>query len=540
MKRNENLKSILNEKVPVPELLEALEIPKPNSFNTQGYEAYSLDKWLQLLTILNTSKLEDQFYRSKHEMVIQLNELINKCATEDPYLTAQCIVYSRCIASGMRSINNLAAVYLAPFLSGKNWARDFFSKWDKKEKIGGLIFRPTDMNEILTFFQSENNNTKLTNAMKKGFANAIEKLDTYTILKYKRVLIDLINLVHPNIRNSSAIVEYEGKEYNSIDAIMKGLKVSADTWEVAQGEAGQEVAKAVKEGKISEEEAEVILKEAKAENWNGLLKDNKLPTMAALRNIRSILSTVTNTEVINLLCEVLSNPKNILEGKIMPYQIDLAYEVILTEFNNSDSRLIQEALLKGYETSIPNLSEVLKGRNLVVIDMSGSMNSRITDGKNNKYHSSCLNKASLIGSTIAKATNADMIRFGSYAEFVNYNINQDVFSLSNSIRKDMGCTSLSSVWNLAKQNGKKYDRVFILSDNECNVGNSYNSYMDYVKQIGSPYVYSIDLCGYGTTQIAGDKVKYLYGYGLNIFNDILNTEFNAEDHLIKVREIKFK
>ena len=150
----------------------------------------------------------------------------------------------------------------SPFISGTTWAKDFFSKWDRKEKIGGVICRPTDMNEILLYFQSENNNSpKLTNSMKKGFANAIENFDTYTILKYKRVLIDLINLVHPNIKNSTATIASDGKEYNTIDAIMKGIKVSADTWEVAQVTAGQEVAQAVKDGKISEDDAEVILKE---------------------------------------------------------------------------------------------------------------------------------------------------------------------------------------------------------------------------------------------------------------------------------------
>ncbi len=78
------------------------------------------------------------------------------------------------------------------------------------------------------------------------------------------------------------------------------------------------------------------------------------------------------------------------------------------------------------------------------------------------------------------------------------------------------------------------------SDNECNIGNSYESYKEYVQKVGNPYVYSIDLCGYGTTQLVGERVKYLYGYGLNIFNDILNSEFNAEDHLDKVKQIKFK
>lgn len=540
LKRNQNLKQMLNEKVIKPELVNALNIPKPNTVNREGFSAYELDKWLKLLSILNTSKFEKQFYRDKSELVYELFDLVKVCAIENVYLTAQCIVYSRCVASGMRTINNLAAAFLAPYLSGLSWSKDFFSKWDKKKEVGGLIFRPTDMNEIAEFYQFGENSPKLTNSMKKGFANAIEKMDTYTILKYKRVLVDLINLVHPNIKNSTATIEFDGKEYNTIDAIMKGIKVSADTWEVAQVTAGQEVAQAVKDGKISEDEAEVILKEAKAENWSGLLKDGKLPTLAALRNIRNILDTVTDAETINLLCNVLSDSKNILDAKIMPFQIDLAYEVVITEFNTSFSRLVQDSLLKGYEASIPNLTEVFKGNNLVIIDMSGSMCNYITNGKGSTYKSSCLDKASLIGCTIAKATNADIIRFGSHGEYINYDINQNVFALAKSIQTEMGGTSLMRAWEIATTQNRKYDRVFILSDNECNIGNSYESYKEYVQKVGNPYVYSIDLCGYGTTQLVGERVKYLYGYGLNIFNDILNSEFNAEDHLDKVKQIKFK
>jgi hypothetical protein len=45
------------------------------------------------------------------------------------------------------------------------------------------------------------------------------------------------------------------------------------------------------------------------------------------------------------------------------------------------------------------------------------------------------------------------------------------------------------------------------------------------------------MAAYGTTQLVGDKVKYYYGYGLAMFEDIAKSEFNAADHLEKVRKI---
>jgi len=536
--RNQNLRDSLATMQPNPKSVEAMSIPKPDTVNRQGHAAYALDSWLRLLTMLNTLKLENQFYRSETETMRELKGLVDTCAKEDPYLVAQCIVYSRCVGEGMRSVNHLAASYLAPHCAGLDWAKRFYSLWNKKTQSGGTIFRPDDMAEIIACF-SAMNKTKATNSMKKGFAAAIENMDAHQVLKYKKALVDVINLVHPDPKKSSALVEVNGEKVNVIDAVIKGLSVSADTWEVAQSDAGQEVAKAVKEGKIDEVQAKEILKEAKAENWDGLLTEGKLGILAALRNIRNMMNTVSKGKTFDTLCELLSNPEAIRKGKIMPYQIDLANEVVNTEFSNVDSRKISQALLKGYETSVPNLAEMLPGRNLVIVDMSGSMTSSVTDPvRKTRYKSSCMDKAALIAATIAKATNADIIRFGSNAEYVKWNANSDVFSIANGMKKDMGMTSLSSAWDLAAKSGRQYDRVFILSDNECNKGNSYNSYMTYVKKAGSPYVYSVDMAAYGTTQLAGDKVRFYYGYGYAMFEDIVKNEFNPASHLEKVRKIK--
>jgi hypothetical protein len=537
--RNDKLRSTLAGMQPQANLVEAVKIPKPDTKNRQGHAAYSQDKWLRLLTMLNTLKLENQFYRSETETMRELKGLVDECAKEDAYFVAQSIVYSRCVGEGMRSINHLAASYLAPHCAGQEWAKRFYSLWNKRTQSGGTLFRPDDMAEIVACF-SALNGTKITNAMKKGFADALENLDAYALLKYKSSLVDVINLVHPNPKASSAVAEVNGEKVPVLSAIMKGLSVSADTWEVAQSDAGQEVAKAVKEGKIDKSEAEAILKEAKAENWDALLTDGKLGILAALRNIRNVLKTVNKGDTVTKLTALLSNPEAIRKGKIMPYQIDLAHEVTISEFSDSNSRAIAQALLKGYEAAVPNLSEMLPGKTLVMVDFSGSMGTPMTDGARSgkRYTSRCMDKAALIAATIAKATNGDVIRFGSSAEYVKWNANSDVFSIASAMKRDMGGTNLSAAWAVAQMSGRQYDRVFILSDNECNRGNSYRAYETYTKACGSPYVYSVDLAAYGTTQLAGDKVRFYYGYGYSMFDDIAKSEFNPNYHLEKVRKIK--
>lgn len=559
-KTNSKLTSVIGSKQPKPNLVNARNIPTPDTTNQQGYAAYSQDKWLTLLTMLNTLKFEPQYYRSQTQTLKELQALIDNCAKEDLYLTCQCIVYSRCLGEGMRTISHASSVFIAPYISGQEYSKRFYSLWNKKEQKGGVIFRPDDMAEILAGYVALNiqiqqtvttvngvsvsNDVKilgpkLSNAMKKGFKSALESLDTYSLLKYKSNLIDIINLVHPSPKLSKATVEYNGEKISTIDAIMKGYNVSANTWEVNQGEAGQIVAKAVKEGKLTDKEAKETLTQAKADNWKELLDTNKLGILAALRNLRNVLINNPESSTITKLCELVSNPTLIREGKIMPYQLDLANEIMIAEFNSPYARQISQALAKGYELAIPNLSALIPGQNVIFLDQSGSMGCGIKlPGQKHSSRTSCISKAALIAATIAKATNADIICFGSSAKYVQYNPNLDVFTLAKQLATaDMGGTNLATAWNLAQTSGRKYTRTFILSDNECNRGNTYSSYMSYVKNVGHPYVYSVDLAGYGTNCIAGEKVRYYYGYGFSMFDDIAKSEFNAAYHLDQVRKV---
>lgn len=559
-KTNSKLASVIGTKQPKPNLVNARNIPTPDTTNQQGYAAYSQDKWLTLLTMLNTLKFEPQYYRSQTQTLKELQALIDNCAKEDLYLTCQCIVYSRCLGEGMRTISHASSVFIAPYISGQEYSKRFYGLWNKKEQKGGVIFRPDDMAEILAGYVALNGQVqqtvttvngvpvsndiktsgpKLSNAMKKGFKSALESLDTYSLLKYKSNLIDIINLVHPSPKLSRATVEYNGEKISTIDAIMKGYNVSANTWEVNQGEAGQIVAKAVKEGKLTEEEAKETLTQAKADNWKELLDTNKLGILAALRNLRNVLLNNPESSTITKLCELVSNPTLIREGKIMPYQLDLANEIMIAEFNSPYARQISMALAKGYELAIPNLSALIPGQNVIFLDQSGSMGYEIKLlGQKHSSRTSCISKAALIAATIAKATNADIICFGSSARYVKYNPNLDVFTLAKKLAKaDQRGTYLGKAWELAQRSGRKYTRTFILSDNECNRGDTYSSYMSYVKNVGHPYVYSVDLAGYGTNCIAGEKVRYYYGYGFAMFDDIAKSEFNASYHLEQVRKV---
>jgi len=74
----------------------------------------------------------------------------------------------------MRSITHVLAGELARVVSGKEWAKRFYS---------AVINRPDDMTEIISYLLA--NKQKLPNALKKGFANAFNSFDAYQLAKYR-------------------------------------------------------------------------------------------------------------------------------------------------------------------------------------------------------------------------------------------------------------------------------------------------------------------------------------------------------------------
>ena len=550
--RNAQLQATLGAIAPKERIVAANSVPKEDTVNLQGYAAYALPDELRLVSMLNTLKLQSQFYKSDNDQMKELRDLIEKIGLRDPKFVAQAIVYSRCLGEGMRSINHLAAALVAPFISGQEYAKRFFGAFDKKGKKGGTIFRMDDMSEIKDAWFALGQKG-LPASMRKGFASVLENADTYQLAKYKNTVIDISNLVHPNSKLSKAEVEveFEGQKVKmkALDAIMKGIAVAADTWETTQSEAGQIVAKAVREGKLDKQEAEKVLAEAKADNWEGLLKDGKLGVLAALRNIRNMMKN-PRQEMIEAWCKLITDPAKVRQALILPIHFDLAYDVVDNEFGqNKYANKVRQALQDGYIAALPNLAAAFPGKTLIVVDNSGSMGGfPVSDGKTavhynygySKRTQTAGYKAGLIAATFAAATGGDIIQFGGSAHWFQYDKNENVFSLAKKVcTASDGWTNPHAAFELITRERKAYDRIIFISDNEVNGKVTSTAYKEYVRRVCDPYVYGIDLCSYGTTPLKRDgKVQYFFGYGPSMYESIASSEFNPAEHIEKIRAIE--
>lgn len=539
----------------------------------QGGSGYTQRPEFELIGMLATG-IQNTFYEKESERETRLRNLIDTVAKKNKAFVAKALVYARTIF-GQRTITHLGAVNLLPHLSGDPLGKKFFSKRSRKENKGGIIYRLDDMMEILACYEAKNGinqDSKWTmpRAMKEGFKLAIENADTYELAKYQMKsnsvsLVDIVNLVHPMATSKNGMIEVDIEDYkkaiagtkwqkepieqeikngkikiSALRALVLGMLKQFNTVEDKNTEAGKEVSELVKSGEITKEAAQTMLTEKKAENYEELIKTKKIGYLALLRNVRNIIKT-DNDSLLTQACELLVNKDFILKSKVFPHQIDLALEVMLTEFSGSKLTKVAKALNEAYELSIPNLAELFnEGKTAVVIDVSGSMSTRIQIDNRKSGSQSALEKGSLIAATLAKGIGAEMFAFANHCSCVKYNPLDSINTLKHALQRASGVgggTTWSSIFPILEQHGK-FDRVFIVSDEQG--GDSVeNSYKSYCNRFGTPHVYVINICGYGPTMMKqSSKVHRIFGYNQDIYETAKKVELDVNAVLKEINAIE--
>jgi len=452
--------------------------PKTLTENLAGGQAYSQTNELALVSMLLTSFVNDQFYKSGSTTLKDLKALSEKIG--DKEFVAKAAIYSR-DKFGMRSITHGLAGELTSQLAGFEWAKSFYDK---------VVVRPDDMTEILAYYlanKTGKGKAKFPNALKKGFAAAFDKFDGYQIAKYKGdnkevKLVDVVNIVHPvpTDRNKEAL-----------NLLINGKLKNTETWEAKLSAAGQAA------------EGEEDLSKLKAEAWGELISSKKIGYFALLRNLRNIISQAPSA--IDAACEMLVSENLIKKSRVLPFRFATAYDEISRLGSDSSVRKVLVAINQALEVSLANVPK-FDGETLVVMDVSGSMSGRPSE------------IASLFGAILAKVNGCDVMTFSTDAQYKSYNPLDSVMTIRGSFRYSGGGTNFKAIFNKAN---KKYDRVIILSDMQGWMGyttpsSEFASYKK--KHDANPYVYSWDLAGLGTLQFPEQNVFCLAGFSDKVFD----------------------
>ena len=349
---------------------------KPTVKNFMNEDAFLLKPKEELVSTVMTTFLQNSYYEREGEIVERITDLVDKV---DPLFAAKLAIYVR-NEGNLRSVSHLVSALLAKYVSGTDWGKRFYNR---------IVVRPDDMSEIVSAYANLNGMglndlKKIPNSIKKGFKEALERLDAYQIDKYKMnsrqvKLIDLVNLLHPSPTQKN------GEAYKRL---MNGESL-ADLYESKVLE--KEMSKAGQTAKTAEEK-----REAKEEAISAVLDNVKgMPIFNLLRNLRNIILYAPN-RVDDAIAQLTTEQK-ILNSRLLPFRFATAYEEIekmsysgktpstaiafesdidsvkvsRSEFDSIKTKVL-DAIEKALEYSCQNIPD-LDGNTAILIDDSGSM-----------------------------------------------------------------------------------------------------------------------------------------------------------------------
>lgn len=467
---------------------------RPDCPNHAGGDSYAQSDQLALVSLLLTSFVDDQYYRSAGAAVTDLAGLVRRV---DPLFAAKAAVYAR-REFGMRSVTHVLAGEIAGLVKGEDWTKRFFD---------AVVVRPDDVTEILGYCASRRGLHPLPNSLKKGLALALRRFDDYELAKYRGgrksiSLIDAVNLCHPS-------------PTGPLTRLMSGALPPADTWEVALTQAGQQARDA--------DELAALTRSA----WRRLLGEDKLGYFALLRNLRSIINTF-DADCIGMAESKLVDCAAIRVSRVFPFRIQKALEQVAP----IAPRSLIAALFEALETAFANVP-VLPGRTLVAVDCSGSMTCGGTV--------SPLEKAILFAAAIVKRSDCAAMLFSSDARCVDVTPAASLAAIGEQLRSQVRSagTNFPAIFDASDAT---YDRVIILSDMQAWMSDGWlhsdpgPALARYRLRTGAdPSVYCFDLAGYGTAQFPARKICQLAGFSEKVF-DLLPKLDDDRDALLHAVE----
>ena len=361
---------------------------------------------------------EDVAYMDGKRVAEEIKRLIPLCPAIDVYNIA---LEARTMQK-LRHTPLFIAVEMCKYPEHKMFVQDLLPQ---------IITRADMLTDFLAIYWKDGKKP-IANQAKKGLAKAFHNFNEYKFAKYDRdaaiKLRDVMFLCRPKPNN-----QYETELFKKV---ADRTLATPETWEVL-----------LSTGKD------------KKESWTKLITEGKIGGLAMLRNIANMRKANVDKKVINEGLERLKS------SMLMPLDF-LKAERMNPEF----SRQIEDSMIKSY-ANLPKLT----GRTLFIVDVSGSMNARMSAKSDfTRYDAACA-MAMLAANQcedyeIVCTAGNDYRRVGAH-EHITYP--QKGFGIFNQIhdtnkRIDAGgiFTRQCLEWCKSQFKGKEFDRIIIFSDSQ--------------------------------------------------------------------------
>jgi 60 kDa SS-A/Ro ribonucleoprotein len=306
---------------------------KPRIFTHEGAKAVKISPELQLRrSVMSCLLWEDEFYEDGVSIAQRIVETI-------PSVEAS-IVAS--IAIEARTKMKLRHV---PLLIVREMARLQSHRALVAETLYQIIQRADELAEFVALYWKEGKQP-LSAQVKNGLARAFTKFDAYQLAKYNRdeviKLRDVLFLCH-----AKPIDKAQEEIWKKL---VDGTMESPDTWEVSLS-AGKD----------------------KKESFEHLLKENKLGSLALLRNLRNMAEAKVDESL------VFSALEKMKVERVLPYRF-----ITAARYAPQWEDKIEIAMMKCLESL-----EKIEGKTVILADVSGSMDTKITRSEINRIDVAC-------------------------------------------------------------------------------------------------------------------------------------------------------
>lgn len=465
-------------------------------YTNEGAIGFDKDIYTEVFT-LGLTFLTDEFYESANQRVDRFAEGIRILTGTDAAWVHDFLVWLRTDAN-IRTAAVVGAVEATRAGAGSNLLPDVLSRGDEPA-------------EALGYFMSRHGR-KLPAAVKRGIAKSATKLYTermairYTSGRATVTPADVIALTRPRPKDDrqSAVFTYLGDiAHKRTDPRIDGLELIpfVRSW--------MENPALVMPAALPWEQALSRGVEAgldRTDLWKTLLTptgdgQHRLGYMALLRNLRNIEEAgLVNTPTWDIAMKRLADPDEVARSKQLPFRFYSAYR--------NTSVHAHSALELALDASLSNIP-TYKGRSLVMVDTSGSMQGWGDGGTG----VAPVDVAALFASAIKRRSpDTSVWIYADRAVKVDFSppsVLQGVAGLNQMVGSVGHGTQTWPSTEQALASDGKFDRVIVLTDMQDHprTGGRIGRYSSVANADLPIYVY--DLQGYKTSNVQGDRGRYL-------------------------------
>jgi hypothetical protein len=298
--------------------------------------------------------------------------------------------------------------------------------------IEEVVSRADEPGELLAmYWKVYGEDRPLSKQLKLGLALALRKFDAYALGKYNRAatvkLRDVLFLVHAKPKDEDQAALWKKLAENELE--------SPDTWEVALSGGAN-----------------------KRETFTRLLTDGKLGYLAVLRNLRNMTEAGVDSGLIRNAIVARKGAQ-----RVLPFRYVAAARACPQ---------MEPAIDQALSEAIADLAP-LPGRTAVMVDVSGSMNERLSAKSDMTRKDAAAALASII--------NGDVRMFSFADNVIELPPRRGMAGVDAIVRSQSGGTRLFDA--VAAINQKvPYDRIIVITDEQAfgpgvRFGNSFGAYI---------------------------------------------------------------